>query len=258
MTATRTSAAPTASEPASVARFGGTERALHWVHAVGFFGMTGTGLVLYLPALASAVGDRPLVKAVHLAFATGWLTAIAAVVAAGDRRALRRTRRDLERFTDDDLRWLRRRPARAGRFNAGQKLHASLQAAFALLFVVSGVLLWLGERDTALRLPGTLAVHDLSALIVAVLVGGHLYLALFNEPTRPALEGMTRGTVPAEWACRHHAAWKPQPWVRWCPPRRALVAAAVVVLAGLAATVVVARDVVPGDASPPAAGEADR
>jgi hypothetical protein len=37
-----------------------------------------------------------------------------------------------------------------------------------------------------------------------------------------------------------------------------LVAAAVVVLAGLAATVVVARDVVQGDASPPAAGEADR
>ncbi len=69
---------------------------------------------------------------------------------------------------------------------------------------------------------------------------------------------MTRGTVPAEWARRHHADWKAQPWVRWCPPRRALVAAAVVVLAGLAATVVVARDVVQGDASPPAAGEADR
>ncbi len=33
-----------------VKRFSRTERALHWVHAIGFFVLLATGLVLYLPA----------------------------------------------------------------------------------------------------------------------------------------------------------------------------------------------------------------
>ena len=67
MTATRRSVTPTASEPrATVPRFGATERAVHWVHAAAFFALLATGLALYLPVLASVVGDRPLLKAVHL------------------------------------------------------------------------------------------------------------------------------------------------------------------------------------------------
>ncbi|HEX8102601.1 MAG TPA: hypothetical protein VF533_08320 [Solirubrobacteraceae bacterium] len=42
-----------------------------------------------------------------------------------------------------------------------------------MLFVVSGVLLWPGERNTALRLPGTIAVPDLTALAAGALVAGH-------------------------------------------------------------------------------------
>src|SRR4051794_39809334 len=94
MTATHTSVAPTAAEPATVRRFGATERALHWINAIGFLGLGATGLALFLPSLAAAIGDRPLVKALHLLFAGGWLTGLAAVVAGGDRRALGRTRRE--------------------------------------------------------------------------------------------------------------------------------------------------------------------
>ena len=45
-----------------IERFGRTERALHWVHATGFFAMLATGLVLYLPALSELVARRNLVR----------------------------------------------------------------------------------------------------------------------------------------------------------------------------------------------------
>lgn len=198
-----------ADPPALVARFTRTERALHWIHTAGFLGMLVTGLVLYIPALAQAVGRRELVKNAHLLAAIGWLAALLVVAAAGNRSALRASWREFEGLDGDDWRWLRRRPAGPGRFNAGQKLHALVQAAFAVLFVVSGVLLWLGERNTSFRLDGTVVLHDVLTLAATVLVLGHVYLAVVHRSTRPALQGMVRGTVPAEWAARQHPKWKP-------------------------------------------------
>jgi formate dehydrogenase subunit gamma len=215
---------------------------VHWVHATAFFALLATGLALYLPVLASMVGNRPLLKALHLGTAGLWLTALLALAVAGDHRRLRRTRQELERFTDEDVAWLRRRPrARSGRFNAGQKIHAVLQSALAVLFVITGVLLYLGERDTALRFSGTIPVHDACTLAAMVLVAGHLYLALVYEPTRPALRGMTEGRVDAAFAREHHPAWTPEPADdAWHPSSRARLAAIVVVLAGLAATLAIA------------------
>ena len=211
-----TATAPAAAGPrapdrvARVHRFGATERNLHTIHALALVAMLLTGLVLWMPALAQLFSDRPLVKGIHLVAAASWLTALALVWVLGDRAALRRTRRALERFDDDDVRWLRRRwPAPQGRFNAGQKAHAIVQAALAVLFTVSGMLLWLGERDTDLRLPGTLALHDASMIAAAVLVAGHVWIAL--SPDRlPALQGILRGTVPASYAAAHHPKWRPE------------------------------------------------
>ena len=194
-----------------VVRFTRTERTLHWIHAAGFFGLLGTGLVLYLPALSEAVGRRGLVKSVHLLVALAWMGGVLVVALAGDRRRLARTARELDAFDGDDRRWLRGRPAAQGRFNAGQKLHAVLQAAFAVLFVVSGALLWLGERNTAFRLGGTVLLHDGLTLVASCAVAGHLYLALVHPATRPALRGMVRGDVAADWARRHHAKWDEVP-----------------------------------------------
>ena len=192
---------------AYVLRFSRTERALHWIHASAFLVLLGSGLVLYLPSLAAAFGRRPLVKEVHLATALLWAVALVAVVAVGDRRGLRRTLRELDRFDEDDRRWLRGGRTPQGRFNAGQKLNASLTAAFALLFAVSGLLLWLGERDTRFRWDSTIVLHDVLTLLSLGLLCGHLYLAVIHPKTRHALRGMTLGSVREDWAREHHAKW---------------------------------------------------
>ena len=227
-----------AGEP-RVQRFGATERHLHTIHATAFSLLLLSGFALYLPFLAQIISDRPLMKAIHLLTAVGWLTALALVVLLGDRAALRSARREIERFDADDLLFVRRRRAAAGRFNGGQKAHAVLQAALSLLFVISGVLLWLGERDTQLRLPGTLALHDAATLLLAALTAGHIFKAL---STAGSLEAVTRGTVSARYAAQHHEKWRPPlPAAR---ERRAiapteLALAALVLAAGAAAVALV-------------------
>jgi formate dehydrogenase subunit gamma len=226
--------------PARVRRFGASERAVHGIHAAAFTVLTGTGIVMYLPALSTRIADRPTLKAIHLTAAVAWVTALFVVALVGDRRQLRSTLAELETFDAYDRRWLGgRRRTPQGRFNAGEKAHAVVQAALAVLFLVSGVLLWLGERDTAFRLPGTIAVHDGAMYVAVVLVLGHLYLALVHPPTRPALRGIVQGDVDAAWAREHHARWDapdaavpaPPPAV---PSRVAATAAVACATAGLA------------------------
>jgi formate dehydrogenase subunit gamma len=190
-----------------IERFSRTERAVHWVHATAFFVLLATGLVLYVPALSVAVGRRPLLKDLHVYTAVAWIAALVLVIVLGDRRRLRATVRELETFDADDMLWLQRYPRPQGRFNAGQKLNAALTAAFAVLFAVSGSLLWLGERDHRFQFASTILLHDWLTLISLFLVVGHLYLALIYPATRHALRGMTVGTVRRDWAERHHPKW---------------------------------------------------
>jgi formate dehydrogenase subunit gamma len=192
-------------------RFTRTERTLHWANAAFFFFLLVTGLALYLPSLAVLVGRRPLVQSVHFWSGVAWIGVLVAIVLAGDRKGIRRTARELDRFDGDDVRWLlARRPAPQGRFNAGQKINAALTGAFTILFAASGVLLWLGERDTSLRFASTVVLHDGLMYVSLVLLIGHLYLAVIHPATRHALRGMTVGTVSEEWAARHHTKWKPE------------------------------------------------
>jgi formate dehydrogenase subunit gamma len=181
-----------------VRRFSRTERTLHWVNATGFLLLLATGLILYLPRLSVLVGRRPLIKDIHFWGGIGWIAAVALVILLGDRRGILRTARDLEVL-------------RPSRFNVGQKVNAILNAAFALLFLVTGLLLWLGERDTRFRFTSTVLVHDILLYAATGLLVGHLYLAVIHPATRHSLRGMTRGTVREDWAEEHYPRWAPPP-----------------------------------------------
>ena len=189
-----------------VPRFSRIERLLHWVNALGFFFLLTTGLILYLPRLSVLVSRRQTVQYIHFWGGVAWLVALAAVIVLGGRRMLA-TARELDSFDRDDLRWLRGGKAPQGRFNAGQKINATLTAAFAILFGVSGLLLWFGEQDTRYRFASTVLLHDGLMYVSLVLLVGHLYLALIHPSTRHALRGMTLGDVDEAWAREHHAKW---------------------------------------------------
>jgi formate dehydrogenase subunit gamma len=201
----------TTPESRRLPRFGRTERAVHWVHAAAFLILLVTGLCLYLPSLSELVSRRPLLKGIHIWTAVGWAIALVLIFLFGDRGALRRTAREIDRFDADDRAWLRhRRGTPQGRLNAGQKLNAIATAAFALLFALTGFFLWYGERNTRFRMPNALVVHDWLMYVSFFLFVGHLYLSLIYPKTRHALSGITRGWVDERWALEHHRKWAEQ------------------------------------------------
>jgi formate dehydrogenase subunit gamma len=192
-----------------VRRFSKTERAIHWVNALGFFFLLATGLILYLPSLSVEVGRRQFIQSIHFWGGIAWVAALVAVAVLGDRRGLLRTAREIEDFDREDVNWLRRaEPREQGRFNAGQKLNAALNGAFVVLFLVSGLLLWFGEQDTRFRFASTVILHDGLLYVSLALLLGHLYLALIHPATRHALRGIVLGTVREDWAREHHGRWR--------------------------------------------------
>ena len=193
--------------PGYVRRFTVTERIVHWTHAMAFFALLASGLVLYLPSLSTWISRRNLVKNIHIWTAIAWAVALVAVFVVGNRRALRDSWREVETLDRDDRRWLVGGKAKQGRFNAGQKVNVIFTVAFAVLFAVSGFFLWLGERNTTYRLDGAVAVHDALMFASILLLIGHLYLAVIHPTTRHALRGITRGDVREDWAKKHHSKW---------------------------------------------------
>ena len=204
-----TSDAPTGLIP----RFGLSERIAHWLLAAAFASMLASGV--FMGGLGPL--NHHAVLVVHVGSAIVLAAGIAALILLRrSRRPLAQAVRDLGPLDARDRRWLRLAPRAyltggelppAGKFNAGQKVNARLVLLVLAVLYVSGV----GElgRFTSVLAPFRVlgAPHGLAAGVAAVLVAGHIYLALIHPPTRPALRGITRGSVRREWAEHHHGEW---------------------------------------------------
>lgn len=198
-----------------VQRFTAADRLVHWLIAAAFFALLLSGLGLWLPPGANPVLDhRDAVRTVHLDAA---IVLVAVMIPALGRGApLNALWHEVEMFTRDDWEWLRRiavpgrrrEPAPPqGRFNAGQKLNTVLTAAALVGFILTGAVMWQGER----LLPSLAAAadqwHVWLMFLVAPLVFGHMVMALLVPSTRPALRGILFGAVRLDFARRRHARW---------------------------------------------------
>lgn len=202
--------------PTSVPRFDGTERALHWVNAALFGLLMVTGAVLYIGPLSALVGRRETVRLVHVL--AGLILPLPLLVARFGpwRQAVTADMRALARFDGDDRRWLRHavrarsrhagrdETVRMGKFHPGQKLNAAFTAgAIAVMFLSGSIMHWFRFFPVDWR-TGATFVHDWLAFTVAVVVAGHLRMALVD---RDALRSMIKGSVRGEWARHHRPKW---------------------------------------------------
>jgi formate dehydrogenase subunit gamma len=214
----------------TIVRFTPSERAFHWVFAVGYLALLVSGLPLMFTLLRPLIrGYTPVIGLrLHLACGVLWLVATLAAVVLANRRVLGRAWRDLTTFERGDTAWLRRFPrwltadaaTRArldvgvGRFNAGQKVNAIFTAVTTGLLLLSGlVLVPVGDVPLATHLTGAASVtswqtaHRWLTLLILLPLAGHIFLAVVFPPTRPSLSGMLGGEVDATWAEAHHPRW---------------------------------------------------
>lgn len=201
-----TSAVTSAGE--TVVRFGRTERAVHWIFSATFLLLAGTGLTLWVPALAVAVGQRAALRQVHIVAGVLLVPVTVVVALLGARRRVLASARELARLDTDDRAFLLGRPSRPGRFNGGQKLNTWWTVGTALLFTASGVVQWQWTRFDPEWRRGASQLHVLLTVLALIVLAGHLYLAAVHPSTRPSLRGAVTGRVRRAWAEQHHPRWE--------------------------------------------------
>jgi formate dehydrogenase subunit gamma len=186
-----------------VPRFGLTERFTHW----WTMAMVATALLTGL-AMGDDGGSGPILW-MHAGSVVLIGVGIAGALLFGNRRALLRATGRLFGFDRSDARWLRdrlRHPADRGpepawgMFNPGQKLLAWALTASVTAVVVTGIVAWSAHT-------GEGGLHGTAVVLTALLLGAHLFMAIVNPATRPALWGMASGRVRRSWAAEHHRAW---------------------------------------------------
>ncbi len=205
---------------ARLERFDVAEQALHWVNAVLFGVLMATAAVLYFGPLSGLVGRRELVRLTHVA--TGLALPFPLLLARFGPwcRAFVADVRVLARFDDEDRRWLRSlgraRDVRVGKFHPGQKLNAAFTLGAIVVMLATGVVMYWFRFFPVDWRTGATFVHDWLALIVAVVVAGHVRMALEDPDAR---RSMTRGWVPMAWARRHRPRWYEEMTGRRADPR---------------------------------------
>lgn len=190
-----------------VLRFDWAER---WAHR-GFGLLMGlcliTAALLYLPGFGAIVGQRDVVRMVHLV--AGFALPVPLLLGYAASGRFRADVRRLSRFSEVDWRWLRSADRRVaalpvGKFNAGQKLNSAFTMGSLIVMLGTGTVMTFAASFPDDVRTGATFTHDWLALAVAVVLAGHVYMA-YGDPG--AREGMRTGVVTAGWAAVHHPGW---------------------------------------------------
>jgi formate dehydrogenase subunit gamma len=214
MTSKRGSGGPTGAmttrpaENRELYRFTVVERWVHRTTSTLMMVAIVTAAFLYLPFLAEMVGRRRLLVTVH-----EWAGIVLPVplLAGIFFRSMRADLRRLNRFGPQDkgwawraMRWGTRAAGPAGKFNGGQKLYSAVIAGAVLVMMGTGLLMWFPNISSLSLRTGSTFVHDWLALIVGLLVIGHIRMAMKDPESR---HGMRTGRVSRTWAKREHQLW---------------------------------------------------
>ncbi len=195
-----------------VLRYRKAPRIVHMLLAISFLVLLFTGLVIFLPFLSeyAAGGTSRLLHRIGAVI----FMAIPILYLVLDRHGAKELLWDSFHYDRDDASWLahsyRYFMGRAGnmppqgRLNAGQKLHHAGVVIFSAIIVITGLLLWFGKGSLGVTgLALTASIHDISMVVLTVLLAGHLYFTFVYK----ALSGMTTGYVDEEEARLEHAKW---------------------------------------------------
>ena len=186
-------------------------RVLHWSVAIFFLLSLLTGFAIYSPWLfhwiAPLFGGGPRTRALHPWFgllftlffffqSLNWLAPMAWT--AADRRWMKRMRQyvtNQQQLESEDV----------GFFNGGQKLYFWAIVVSAVLFLVTGLLMWFTDVTPRWVVAVSYVVHDLAALVMLAGFIIHIYEGTAHQPG--TFRSMIDGTVTESWAWTHHPGW---------------------------------------------------
>ena len=183
-------------------RFTLTVRLLHWWMVATFATALLTGL-----AMGSEMENTGLfhwhvaaVIAMGVGFAVALIFGNTMSVLRFVRDALVPERSDVVFVTRMVTRPWRRTGVKWGKFNLGQKGLAWMMLGSLTAIIITGINSYHSGGDSS-------GPHITAVIVALVLLSVHVFMAVINPYTRPALPGMVFGRVKRSWALHHHTKW---------------------------------------------------
>lgn len=187
-------------------------RFLHWMVALFFFLALFSGFGIYLPWLfrwfTPIFGGGALARQLHPWFGLGFalffgLQALNWIKPMTWTAADTKWMRDLGKIVSGKEKM---EAPETGFFNGGQKLQFWEIVIGCVVYLITGIILWMGARTFG-RWPVAISyvLHDLSALIMLGGIFVHICLSTIGEPG--TFQAMIRGAVSEAWAWTFHPAW---------------------------------------------------
>jgi formate dehydrogenase subunit gamma len=188
-------------------RFDRVQRSAHWMNALLFGVLMVTAIPLYFGSFFGVVLPRHTIAQIHLWTGIALPVPVIVSLIGPWGAAMRRDMHRINLWTHAEIRWMKtlgETPIIADKFNPGQKLNTIFIGASIVVMLVTGSMLqWFRFFPVPWR-EGATFVHDVFALVIFIVVIGHIVMAL----THPgSLRSIFTGKVSESWAERHAPAW---------------------------------------------------
>ncbi|MDZ4655419.1 MAG: cytochrome b/b6 domain-containing protein [Coriobacteriia bacterium] len=200
-------------------------RGLHWIHTIACLSLFVTGLMLFIPAVAAAVGFGAMqgARTVHRVMAVIFIGApLLGIVVnpKGFKHFMKnmfykwdaKDKEFMGKFLPYLLLGAKKHMPDQKELKSGQALSDWLILGFAILISVSGVFLWLSASGVAVGSALTmwmLVAHDVAFVMLGIMMVAHIYLgAGVFQPYRGSIRLMFGdGRISESDALYHWGTW---------------------------------------------------
>lgn len=194
-----------------IERYGAIIRLNHWLTAACFILLSLSGFAMFYPGffwLSGLFGGGQLMRMLH-----PWIGVV--LFFSYMLLAIRFSKSNLP--NRDDIEWSKKigdvlnnrdeNLPELGKYNPGQKFVFWSQALFVPVMFFSGLVIWDWYFYGWTSIPTkriALLVHSFVAVVAILVIIMHIYAGIWVKGT---MRAMTRGSVTAGWAYRHHRKW---------------------------------------------------
>lgn len=195
--------------------------AAHWIHTVTFLSLLLTGLAIYVPAtswIGALFGGIQNARIVHRAMAIPYALFAIIVLTTSSRKQTKDWLKVAFTWKKEDILFMPKYIVTEfmGRhgdlpesdfINAGEKVNSLLTIFTLFTLTISGFVMWFPETFPTWAVLLAYPLHDLSWLFMTSMLLVHMFLSLIHPKMKTALQGITKGWVPEDFAKGHYPKW---------------------------------------------------
>jgi formate dehydrogenase subunit gamma len=204
-------------EPRVVERFRKRTIIFHWTHTAAFLVLLVTGIFLFFPGLGS-IASGGLTRSIHRIAVIFYVGAPIVYIIISPKMSWQFIKESFK-WGGEDFRWFLKAPdyyfggdeskmIPQGHINTGQKMLQLIVVITAIMFVISGFMLWF-FKDTLSPgvIQGALVVHDFAFVVAFLMLLLHIYLGVIHPRMNESLRSMWDGKISKEYARSHYTKW---------------------------------------------------